>query len=205
MEVSKGKFYINKTLILLFPLLRFYGDTYKVKMSSIFKLGVGIFDKFYIKKIEYNKNPIFILLDKSTYNYQINIEWFKNQPYFIDIYPFGDIKSNLEMLVLEIPKVFDMTYIDFLNGEYSQMFKSTESDINSIFNFYNNKDSEAFKFFYPNEIDKKDFENRIKKDYNIKNSVSLHLQEIDYPLFTNEEIFNEENIEIFNILKHMTW
>ena len=97
MQIQSGKLYENRTWKYLFPCLKFYGPELMSKLSSFFKLAVGVND--------YNKKEkqacIYILVDtniaiasdveRAEYKHKFAqfLDWLSYKPYFVSDYIYG--------------------------------------------------------------------------------------------------------------------
>ena len=130
MHIEIGKYYVNKTWRFLLPCLRGHGDVFVRKFNPIFKLAVGIHDTLVDgSKISKGRN-IYILCDKLTQERLYNefIEWIRCQNYYVGDYcPDSEIiDSRKQMIVINIPEMFNDAYDNFLQGNYSVMYLDNE-------------------------------------------------------------------------------
>lgn len=124
-KIQLGQVTMNKTARFIKPCLRYYGEEFVKKLSSVFKLAYGIGDMIINDKVEHQ---IFILVDtvKCTRQFIDVIEWLRNQDYYENDYAVDHlIKGRMHMLVIRLPEnTVDLNL--FLSGKYSKMYKDEE-------------------------------------------------------------------------------
>ena len=158
MQIQKGKLYKNRTWRYLYPSLKLYGKELSAYLSQFIKLAVGIGDS----NIDTNEPCIFILIDtnvtqstpQETENYRLRfakfLNWIRYQFYYKTDYLYEDIgNGEKHMIVLRLPYKFDLSYLAFTQGRYSEMY--SKSDIYEYFKYIS----------IPN---RKDIETKINKD-----------------------------------------
>lgn len=210
MQIQSGKLYENRTWKYLYPCLKHYGPELMNYLTSFFKLGVGIADS----NVSVDGNCIFILIDtnihlansveiakyKSTFSKFL--DWVKYQYYYVKDYVYEDLDSGEKhMIVLKLPHKYDISYMSFIKGKYSQMYE--QKDINTFFGYItinSNKEAEKKindKLDITRKILKKDssyiktFVDIVNRDFDTDVQVS-HFKdaELDYPPKLSEEMFN---------------
>jgi hypothetical protein len=187
MEIETGKIFVNKTWKYLMPVTREYGPTFKAKFQNVWKLVVGIGDAYYNTK---GKRCLFILIDRKWYPEKVKntLDWVKNQPYYVDDYPFDDLlKGRQHMIVIEFPTAYVDSYNNFLKGKYSEMFNAKEVD--KFFKTQTVKDAYYVLTRSTEAYDKfiKNIQLTFKSD--VKKSDLLD-SELDFPPEERKEIFN---------------
>jgi hypothetical protein len=129
MELKIGELYKNRTLSFLVPALAFYGQSFKDKFSTVFKIAFGVFDKVLEgSHLEGQKN-LFILIDKEVQKdqYASFMSWVKNQDYYVTDYCYDVPETGrLQMLVIAFPSPLENVYEKFLKGKYSEMYVKKE-------------------------------------------------------------------------------
>lgn len=207
MQIQSGKLYDNRTWKYLFPCLKYYGSELVNHLSTFYKLGIGIGD---VNVKEISGNCVYILFDtnipliteadrlKYKTNFSKFIDWVKYQPYYERDYIFD---SEKHMIVLKVPHVNDMSYLDFIRGNYSKMY--TIKELNSYFNIVPNPKGNANTTIRNNRIkearlvllrDKdyaKTFVQKVNKQYGTEATIYDFIDaEYDFPIRLEEEIFN---------------
>lgn len=211
MQIQSGKLYENRTWNYLYPCLKYYGNDLMDKLSSFFKLAVGVGD---VNRTE-EGNCIYILVDtdlplmsetqREDYKRKFAkfLDWLSYKDYYVTDYVFEDIdKSDKHMVVLRLPKIYDITYVNFVKGNYSVMY--SPKVINDYFKYINiqNKEVEVKRNQKLKEIRQvltKDknyvstFVAKVNKDFATDVSTKHFMDaELDYPPKKEEEIFNYE-------------
>jgi hypothetical protein len=121
-EYNAGRFVKNKTYEYLFPFLKTYKYKLYDKITGLKWLAVGIGDFFYDKKLQ---SRLFILVNIiDGAKFQAFLDWFRENQYHVDDYPFSDIKfkdgSDLHMIVVEYTD--EKTFNHFINSKFSAMY-----------------------------------------------------------------------------------
>ena len=209
MQIQSGKLYENRTWKYLFPCLKYYGNDLINYLTSFIKLGVGIGDD----NVKTEGNCIFILietnvplaseLDRNSYKRSFSkfLDWLRYQPYYMTDYVYEGLDSGEKhMVVIKVPPIHDTTYVNFIQGNYSEMYKKEE--LNKYFNIMNN-DANNLHVTARNErvhnsrlVLTKDskyaptFVNQINKEYGSNATLEdFKDAELDYPIKLTEEIF----------------
>lgn len=129
MEIKIGHLYENRTQKYLLPILLSYGESFQVKLNSIFNLAFGIHDTFLDRSVHEDQRYIYILCDRKCmpakfWNF---LNYVKHQEYYIMDYAFDDIEAGRKhMIVLNFPEQFHNAYDMFLLGNYAQMYTDEE-------------------------------------------------------------------------------
>lgn len=178
---------LNKTRKYLFPILKEYGEDFKNKFNSIFKVACGIGDTTVAQSGVIYEKHLFLLVDSSIKRnvFLDFMDWIKNEPYYEDDYVFGNIvKSDLHMFVLKIPDKFLVSLEIFKLGKYSKMYSFSE--INLFFNNY----PEVQKVLTRDPTYKIEFIALVNKEFqtNIED-FDIEDYELDFPANKKEEIF----------------
>lgn len=205
MQIQNGKLYENRTWKYLYPCLNYYGEELMSKLSTFFKLAVGINDHNKREK----EQCIYILVDtnipllsdKDRQNYKNKfskfLSWVSYKYYYVSDYPFDD---NKHMVVLKIPRDFNTSYVHFVKGNYSQMY--TTKSLNNYFKYINisNKELEIRqnkKMKVTRSVLSKDskyvstFVNIVNHEFKSDATVEdFKDAELDFPPKKEEEIFN---------------
>ena len=200
MHIEIGKYYVNKTWRFLLPCLRGHGDVFVKKFNPIFKLAVGIHDTLVDgSKISKGRN-IYILCDKLTQEKLYNefIEWIRCQSYYVGDYcPDSEIiDSRKQMIVINIPEMFNDAYDNFLQGNYSVMY--LDNELKALFSSLERK--KELNILTRGTSIISDFVKQVNEEF--KTSVTeedFKMSELELPLKKKEEIFNckENNQNVF--------
>lgn len=194
MDASNNKMtFPNKTFKYLLPCLKEYGNIFRLKISNVFKVAVGLGDIVVDKygTVTYERH-VFILIDSSIANkfFVSFLEWIRTQPMYENDYVYDDIqKSNLHMVVIKLPEKYYDSFLAFNKGKYSEMFQG--KTIEEIFD--NHPDAVAVLIKDHNY--KVKFLKRLNKFLNNTNPKD-HIKpnewegEIEFPPTSKEEIFN---------------
>jgi len=138
MEIANGKLYQNKTWKYLVTCLKDYEPDLVASLASFFKLGVGIADYNFMTEED---NCIYILVDtktlvttdRSLQEYQERfarfLDWLTHKYYFVAEYPYDT--NGKHMIVIRIPLKYQHILGKFIEGKYSEMYRSVE--INTYF------------------------------------------------------------------------
>lgn len=203
MKIQKGKLYINRTWIYLYPILKHYDKRLMDFLNTFFKSVVGIADMN--KAIKEPCLYILIEIDEmKSLQYKehfINfLEWLSFQPFYETDYVYD--KSH-HMVVIKVPERFEASYLHFTKGRYSKMY--LPKDISTLFGyiFLEDKELEVKKNLERDKVRKvlkKDgsylptFIQQIEKDFSVSDLKIENFKdaELDYPPIYKEEIFNYE-------------
>jgi len=205
MQIQSGKLYENRTWKYLYPCLKYYGEELTTKLSSFFKLGVGVND--------YNRREsggcIYILIDTNIalasdadrldYKRKFDkfLDWISYKYYYVTDYVYDKDKH---MVVLKIPNDYQTSYLQFIKGNYSQMYPNRI--INDYFKYINisNKEIEDRQnkkmrvirsVLQKNKEYVSTFVGVVNKKYNTEVTVEdFKDAELDFPPNREEEIFN---------------
>ena len=123
-KIQIGQLIMNKTSKFIKPCLKLYGDDFRKKLSSVFKLAYGIGDMYINQKYE---KHIFILIDtqKCLNHFVSTLEWIQSQDCYEDDYAYDHlVNGRLHMLVIKLPNGIDLD--QFLSGKYSKMYTDKE-------------------------------------------------------------------------------
>lgn len=129
MELKVGDLYRNRTLAYLVPALAYYGEDFKERFSTVFKLAFGIFDYLLEESHLQGQKNLYILLDREFQKTQyLNfMNWIKNQEFYVTDYSFDNQETGrLQMLVIAFPTPLEDAYDKFLQGKYSEMYFKKE-------------------------------------------------------------------------------
>ena len=200
MHIEIGKYYVNKTWRFLLPCLRGHGDVFVKKFNPIFKLAVGIHDTLVDgSKISKGRN-IYILCDKLTQEKLYNefIEWIRCQSYYVGDYcPDSEIiDSRKQMIVINIPEMFNDAYDNFLQGNYSVMY--LDNELKALFSSLERK--KELNILTRNSSIIVDFIKQVNEEFKtFVNEEDFKMSELELPLKKKEEIFNckENNQNVF--------
>jgi len=141
MQIQNGKLYKNRTWRYLYPSLKIYGKELMAYLSQFLKLGVGIGDS----NVDTKEPCIFILIDTNMAfktqaeldNYKNRfanfLNWLRYQFYYVTDYVYDGLDSGGEkhMIVLRLSYKHDLSYLSFIKGKYSEMYK--QSDVYDYF------------------------------------------------------------------------
>ena len=190
MEIKIGHLYENRTQKYLLPILITYGESFQVKLNSIFNLAFGIHDTF-LDGTEYeNQKLIYILCDKAYQKVKFDnfLNYVKHHEYFVMDYAFDDIEHGRKhMIVIKFPEDFYSAYNKFLEGKYSEMYNDAE------IHFYIKPISPIIQVLRKTNLMKSVFIKKVKEKYNTDLSdidVMEENMEYDFPITKSEEIFN---------------
>ncbi len=205
MQIQSGKLYENRTWKYLYPCLKHYGDELMDKLSSFFKVAVGVHDH----NRKEDGNCIYILIDTniplaSDYDRQEYkrkftkfLDWVSYKHYYVTDYIF---EKDKHMIVLRLPHDYDITYINFVNGKYSKMYP--QRVVNEYFKYItisnkeiedrqNSKIRTTRAILTKNKSYLPTFVDIVNKDFNTDITVEDYKDaELDYPPKKEEEIFN---------------
>lgn len=190
MQIETGKLYKNKTWDYLIPCLKAYEPELLIKVNSLFKLAVGLFDMLLQGSEHDGKRYLFLLFDKQVRPelFYMFIDWLQLKDYYVLDYAWDDVVTGSKhMVVIKFPEKYASAYDKFLIGKYSEMF-STE-DVHLLFPEENLrkqvllKSPEAMPHLQQRVL--KEFNTTIDKTDIIENGMELEL-----PLLKHEELFN---------------
>lgn len=209
MHIEIGKYYVNKTWRFLLPCLRGHGDVFVNKFNPVFKLAVGIYDTL-VDGSKFSKGRnIYILCDKFTQEKLYNdfIEWIRLQDYYVQDYcPDSEIiGSRKQMVIINVPEMFNDAYDHFLEGNYSIMY--LDSELKALFSNVERK--KEFDILARNFTIAPDFVKQVNEEFKTTTTIEDYkMSELEFPLKKTEEIFNSkknnENI-FFNIIEDKIW
>lgn len=209
MHIEIGKYYVNKTWRFLLPCLRGHGDTFVRKFNPIFKLAVGIHDTL-VDGAEISKGrSIYILCDKLTQErlFKEFIEWIRCQEYFVaDYCPDSEILSSRKhMVIINVPRMFNDAYDNFLLGNYSIMY--LDSELKALFSSPDRK--KELNILTRNPAIVSDFVKQVNEEFQTSvTEKDFKMSELELPLKKKEEIFNckknNQNV-FFNETQDKVW
>ena len=136
MKIEIGKLYENDTWNYLIPCLRYYGEEFLEKFNLVFKLAIGIGDKYLEGSVMEEGRNLYIMIDtmyrKEIYEHFFN--WVKYQPYYKGEYVPNTSKESLrkQIIILEVPEECYNTYDMFVQSRFSEMY--TEEQLSVLFN-----------------------------------------------------------------------
>lgn len=211
MQIQSGKLYKNRTWRYLYPSLKIYGKELMTYLSQFLKISVGIGDS----NVETKEPCIFILIDTNmAFKTQAELDsyknrfanflnWLKYQSYYVTDYVYDGLDSGGEkhMIVLRLSYKHDLSYLSFIKGKYSEMYK--KSDIYNYFKAINlpankpaevklNKELEETRgiLFKENKYISK-FAKIVNDRFGTDNPDSDFIDaELDFPPELIEEVFN---------------
>lgn len=136
MHIQGGKLYENRTWRYLYPSLKIYGKELMTYLSQFLKLGVGIGDS----NIDTKEPCIFILIDTNmAFKTEAELEayksrfanflnWLRYQFYYVTDYVYDGLETGGEkhMIVLRLSYKYDLSYLAFIKGKYSEMYVQSE-------------------------------------------------------------------------------
>ena len=180
-----GKITYNVTYRFLAPVLNTFNSTFLQEYRNVtphvmaYAIGDVKYDRAkrkqhqYLLFVAFNINGKFIP-EKATYlnkkdgrlKFKAFLDYFKKSKYYYDDYIIDPI---MHCVVIKLPKEFNETYDNFVNGKYSKLYKNSLVDL-----LFNNKDNLS--------VLKKDpeyrevFRERIKQKFGVTDK---HLPDID--------------------------
>lgn len=189
---GKNSPYPNKSHKYLFPALGSLGAEFVEYFNSVYKFAVGIGDILYPTKEEcrYEQN-LFVLLKTSIApnHFAVFIEWVRDQDYYRDDYVFDNLqKSDMHMLVLNMPNVVQSQFTNFLDGKYSQIFPTEYAD-----KFFKNF-PDSYKVIIRDHEYRVKFVNEINDEYNTDFTPRDWPGDADKKPVYTEEVFNDHFI-----------
>ncbi len=190
MDIKIGELYENRTQRYLLPILLTYGESFQVKLNSIFNLAFGIHDTF-LDGTEYEKQKlIYILCDKAFQKVKFDnfLNYVKHHEYFVMDYAFDDLEHGRKhMIVVKFPEDFYPAYDKFIEGKYSEMYNDAE------IRFYIKPTSPIIQVLKRTNLMKSVFTKKLNKLYGTditEKDVIEGEMEYDFPYNKSEEIFN---------------
>lgn len=182
MKIKINQLYVNKTCLYLAPILNHISGTARLLNSGFLKLAFGVDDYLYQKK---ENRKIFILVYNKYRPILFNdsLTKLRLQEDYFDDYPSDEDKH---MLVIKVNALYNLTYDNFIKGQYSKMYEKSFID-----NFIKNKDARQVLMKTKNgEIN---YFNHLKDIWGIEKPSLLNLKEYDEPPKYKEEVFNYQN------------
>ena len=198
MELKVGDLYKNRTLAYLVPALAYYGEEFKDRFSTVFKLGFGIFDYLLEESHLQGQKNLYILLDREFQKnqYSIFMNWIKNQEFYVTDYSYDNQETGrLQMLVIAFPTPLEDAYDKFIQGKYSEMYFKKE--IEELF-------SDSWKAEKKGVLTRTAgariiFTHKVKEEYGTELTFSdfkKEKYEYDFPPKKEQEIFNQEPLGV---------
>lgn len=195
MHIQLGTLYVNKTLKYLLPCLKLYGESFIVKLNSVFNLAFGLHDSV-LDGTEYEGQKLIYILSDKFYQpakFQNFLNYVKHQPYYVMDYAFDDIeKGRQHMLVIKFPDTHHDVYDKFIEGKYSKMY--TKDEIRTFFS----KESEAKDVITRSSSIRPAFIEKIYNSFNTRiteTDIITYGMEYDFPPEMQKEFFNYKNLE----------
>lgn len=134
MKIELGTIYQNRTLRYLVPAFNLYGEVFKIKFNTIFKVAFGIQDSLLEGSYLEDQQNIYILIDKAVKNnlFLSYMNWIKLQKYYVADYAYDNLENGrFHMLALAFPEHMSLSYSEFKKGNYSLMYSKDE--VESLF------------------------------------------------------------------------
>lgn len=208
MDILRGKLYVNRTWLYLFPCVKSHGADLEAYITKFYKLGVGIGDfstqitepAFFILFDPY-VNCIGMSKEDTLEEFQKFLDWVRLQNCYVDDYLYDITEESPHMVVIKIPSKCLPTYDLFLLGEYSKMYGKIELDRyfpvvsqdNPLYAARNEKNISLRNIFFKTEIRRKEFMGIVNKLFETDVEEHFFLEaELDFQPKLNEEIFNYE-------------
>lgn len=187
MRIQLGKIYINKTVNYLLPILYSYGEEFKRKLHSVFKVAVGIGDSALIDTSVHYEKHLFLLLDTTCNTREFNkfLPWLRAQSYYEDDYSFDSLSGGyLHMIVIKYPHEY-WNAMDYLRqGFYSKMY--SREDIQKYF-----EDKEHSKLVLTKDSQYRvEFMEKVNKMFNSTVAPHEYLGELDFKPEKKHEYFH---------------
>lgn len=205
MKIEIGKLYENDTWNYLVPCLRYYGDSFLEKFNLVFKLAIGIGDKYLEGSVMEEGRNLYIMIDtmyrKEVYEHFFN--WVKYQPYYKGEYIPNTSKESLrkQIIILEVPEECHNAYDMFVQSRYSEMYTKEQLDV-----LFNKPNQSYFKKVLQAHTDlHESFIKKVNKTFGTNiSSFSGHIKEVKLPLIEKEEVFhsNSNSYYVKNINKN---
>lgn len=203
MKITIGKFYTNKTKLYLFPLLRYYPQTFKTKLNNISKLAVGVYD-LSLPELFMDK-CIYILIDTRYRSYDDFARYTRNCPFYVKDYSYD---RGSAIFVIRMIDELEDKFDHFVNGKYSKMY--TQKDITFLLKAKKQTNNLYFDRQY-NVLKRtkrayNNFLRNLNEEYNtVLTEKDIIFNELELPLKTDEEIFNCKTSRILNVNKLYTY
>ncbi len=110
MELKVGDLYRNRTLAYLVPALAYYGEDFKERFSTVFKLAFGIFDYLLEESHLQGQKNLYILLDREFFDgvvkqFDFYINHFSTKDKIK--YVVGTVEERVNTVITEIKKDFE--------------------------------------------------------------------------------------------------
>lgn len=179
----------NKTRKYLLPCLREYGEVFAHKLSSAFKIAVGIGDIITDNCGFKHEKHLFILLHSqiAPTHFLNFLEWIKEQPMYVDDYVYGNMqKSKYHMVVIQFPEKYYSSFEIFNKGNYSQMY-----DADTITGFFE-KYPDVQKVFIKDHEYKLVFTKKLNAVFGTTIPAEEWDGELDFPPKEKNEVFNHK-------------
>lgn len=201
MEILKEEIYINKTWKYLIPAFKSYGSEFVIRMNSMFKVAVGLYDMNCKTHQISLRNPYYVFI---CVNPNINGEYLsdfitnaKREKVLVKQYPIN-VGFDCEMLIIKFPKNYSSAYLHFLKGEYHKMYSN--KDIDKLFN------SEMIRnVLLGNQDIRGDYLNKINLEFGtfltLDTFKNPNVNILDLPLKYDEEVFNYKGKQCFMNIK----
>lgn len=184
--------YPNKSHKYLFPALGVLGAEFVYQFNSVYKLAVGIGDILYTNgessSLEQN---LFVLLRTTIApnHFKGFLDWIKEQDYYRDDYVFDNLqKSDLHMVVINLPGAVQSPYAAFLEGKYSQVFPTEW--VEKFFKGF----PDAYKVMIQDHEYKVKFVDKLNDEYLTNFSADEWEGDADKRPVHSEEVFNDHFI-----------
>lgn len=191
---GKNMPYPNKSHKYLFPALGSLGAEFVERFNSVYKFAVGIGDILYPVREEYSyEQNLFVLLKTNIApnHFATFIEWVREQDYYRDDYVFDNLqKSDMHMIILNMPNVVQSQFANFLEGKYSQIFPSEYAD-----KFFKNF-PDSYKVLIRDHEYRIKFVNEINDEYDTNFTVREWPGDADKKPVYKEEVFNDHFINV---------
>lgn len=194
MEIEIGKLYENNTWNYLVPCLRYYGNDFLEKFNLVFKLAIGIGDKYLEGSVMEEGRNLYIMIDtmhrKEICEHFFN--WIKYQSYYKGEYIPNTSKESLrkQIIILEVPKECHNAYDMFVQSRYSKMYTKDQLDV-----LFNKPNQSYFKKVLQVHTDLHEpFIKEVNKTFGTNiSSFSENIKEVKLPLIEKEEVFHSNN------------
>ena len=135
MKLDGLKIHKNKVWeYLMLPVLRAYGEDFRVKISNLYKIGAyigGLNNSPYLA-LAINVTAPNPKIQDQTYKMKLFedfIEWFEIQDFCMGHYPYEgplNCKDKYHIFKIAIPKELTKTLGHFVKGEYSKMYSEKQ-------------------------------------------------------------------------------
>ena len=181
--------YPNKSHKYLFPALGSLGSEFVYQFNSVYKLAVGIGDILYPTRETCSLEQNLFVLLRSTIapnHFTDFLDWIREQDYYRDDYVFDNLqKSDLHMVVINLPNVVKSQYSDFLDGKYSKVFPTEWAD-----KFFKNF-PDTYKVIIKDHEYRIKFINEINEEFDTNFDVNDWPGDADKRPIYKEEVFND--------------